>query len=67
MTNDRLVYRGAKEICAAVGINHKQMLHYVKKEGLPAFKLGGNSKIWIALPEDLEKWIHEQRDKYLKK
>lgn len=60
-----IVYRGAKEICGAVGVPWKEIGHYVRDKGLPAFKING-SGTWIALPEDLQEWVREQRNKYLK-
>ena len=59
-----IVYRGAKEICGAVGVPWKEISHYVKDRGLPAFKING-SGTWVAIPEDLYEWIKKQRDKYL--
>ncbi len=58
-----LVYRGAKEICAAVGLNWKEFSRYVKELDLPAFKVPGSTQ-WLATPEDLEEWIHKQRDTF---
>jgi hypothetical protein len=58
-----IVYRGAKEICGAVGVPWKEISTYVKVHGLPAFKLNGGH--WVALPEDLKKWIENQRDIHL--
>lgn len=59
-----IVYRGAKEICAAIGEDYRQITVLVKEEGLPAWRRNG-SGVWRALPEDLERWIVEQRGKYL--
>ena len=61
-----IVYRGAKEICAAVGIPWKELNLFVKKDKLPAFKLNGRGP-WLALPDDLERWMQKQRDSYLGK
>ena len=58
------VLRGAREICAYVGINHKEMMRYVEQERLPAFKHGA-SNIWVALPEDLKAWVAWQRERRL--
>ncbi len=60
----KLVFRGAKEICGAVGINWKEMTYYVSKKGLPAFKIDGKGS-WIARPADLEAWIEKQRNENL--
>ena len=60
-----IVYRGAKEICGAVGVPWKEISHYVRERGLPAFKING-SGTWVAMPEDLHEWIKEQRDQSLK-
>ena len=59
-----LVYRGAREICGAVGISWKDISYYVAKESLPAFKIGGG---WVALPSDLLEWVENQRNAALKK
>jgi hypothetical protein len=61
-----LVYRGSREICSAVGINYKEITHYVRDYGLPAFKINGKTQ-WLATHDDLDKWIRSQRDTYLKK
>lgn len=66
MEIDRIVYKGAKEICAAVGVNWKEIAHFVEKKGLPAFKIDGRGS-WIARPDDLQKWIQKQRDENLRK
>jgi hypothetical protein len=65
-TTKPLIYRGAKEICGAVGLDYRQIAIYVTDHGLPAFKIKGQ-KSWIACPEDLEKWVRAQRDTYLGK
>jgi hypothetical protein len=59
-----LVYRGAKEICGAIGVSWKDISFFVLEHGLPAFKIGGG---WVALPSDLQQWVEAQRDKSLKK
>lgn len=59
-----LVCRGAKEICAAVGLDYKQIATYVKDLKLPALKKNGQ-KAWVACHEDLEDWVRAQRDTYL--
>jgi len=61
-----LVYRGAKEICTAVGVNWKEMSHFVHKKSMPAFKIDGKGT-WIALHDDLLSWIEKQRDESLAK
>jgi hypothetical protein len=61
-----IVYRGAKEICNAVGVNWKEMSHFVDAKELPAFKIDGKGT-WIALHEDLLAWIKQQRSENLKK
>lgn len=65
-TTKPLVYRGAREICGAVGLDYKQISSYVKDLKFPAFKIYGQ-KAWLACPEDLEKWVRAQRDICLKK
>lgn len=66
MELDRLVFKGAREICGAVGVNWKEIAHFVEKKGLPAFKIDGKGS-WIARPDDLETWILKQRDENLGK
>lgn len=62
----RIVYYGRVEIGRAVGVPYKEVSSYVKHHGLPAFKINGKGH-WIALPEDLEVWIRDQRDRYLRR
>ena len=57
-----LVYRGAKEICGAVGVPWKDIGMFVANEGLPAWKINGRGT-WLALRKDLEEWLRQQRDK----
>ena len=57
-----ICYKGAKEICEAVGENPKEMVKLVEKHDLPAWKRD-NRGSWRALPEDLERWIRHQRDR----
>lgn len=59
-----LVYRGAREICAVIGEDPRRLLFLVERENLPAWRREGES-LWRALPEDLERWLKEQRGKYL--
>lgn len=66
MVRGPLVYRGAKEICGAVGIPYKEIASYVRSNDLPAFKIKG-SGCWIALPDDLLEWVEKQRDEHLVK
>jgi hypothetical protein len=61
MVTSRIVYRGAKEICGAVGVPWKEIGRYVREKDFPAFKVNG-SGTWIALPEDLLEWVRNQRD-----
>ena len=63
MVSCPIVYRGAKEICGAVGVPWKEIHRYVKDYGLPAFKLNGGH--WVALPADLCEWIKAQRNIHL--
>ncbi len=65
MEINRLVYKGAREICGAVGLNWREMGHYVKNKGLPAFKID-NRGSWIARPADLAAWVEKQRDENLR-
>ena len=57
----KLVYRGAKEIGGAVGISWKEIGFYVRELGLPAFKIC-NRGSWLALEDDLARWLRNQRD-----
>ena len=61
-----LVYRGRKEIGAAVGISYQKIAYYIEKRGLPAFKIDG-CKEWIALPDDLQAWIQAERPEEMKR
>lgn len=54
--------KGAKQICQAIGENHKEIMHLVVEEGLPAWKRGGRGG-WRALPDDLRDWVRKQRDR----
>ena len=58
------IYRGSKEIGAAVGVNWKEMAYYVREKGLPAFKIDGKGG-WIAIHDDLSKWVTRMRDENL--
>lgn len=59
-----LVYRGAKEIGEAAGIDHKRICYYVTNLGLPAFKIEPGSKTWLATEEDLTRWIEQRKKMY---
>lgn len=59
-----LVYRGAKEISEAAGIDHKRICHYVQNLGLPAFKIEDGSKTWLATHDDLMTWIEQRKIQY---
>ena len=59
---DQFCLKGAKEICDAVGENPKLIHELVKDHGLPAWKRGAKGT-WRALPDDLNRWIREQRDR----
>jgi hypothetical protein len=59
------VYNGAREICAAVGINWKEITYYVENKQLPAFKIDGKGN-WLALPSDLEAWVLKQRNESIR-
>lgn len=54
--------KGAKDICSAVGENPKNINELVQDFGLPAWKREVKGT-WRALPEDLRRWIREQRDR----
>ena len=64
MELDRLVFKGAREICSAVGVDWKKMVFFVEQKGLPAFKIDGKGS-WIARPDDLDAWILKQRNENL--
>lgn len=59
MEINRIVFKGAKNICSAVGINWKEISYFVIEKKLPAFKIDGKGS-WIARPVDLEKWVEKQ-------
>lgn len=54
--------KGARDICEAVGENPKNIHELVREHGLPAWKRGTTGS-WRALPDDLRRWIREQRDR----
>jgi len=56
--------KGARAICEAVGENPKHITSLVDELGLPAWRRGGTGS-WRALPEDLKRWILEQRNSHL--
>jgi len=56
--------KGAQAICEAVGENPRRINELVRDNGLPAWKKGDKGA-WLALPEDLHRWIREQRDRYI--
>ena len=59
---DTISLKGAKEICTAVGENPKHISELVRTMGLPAWKRDCRGT-WRALPEDLRRWVREQRDR----
>lgn len=59
-----LCLKGAKDICEAVGENPKHMMDLVRRYGLPAWKRDVNGT-WRALPDDLHRWLREQRDLHI--
>lgn len=60
-----IVYRGAKEIGAAVGVPWKDVASLVSRKGLPAFKIDGY-RHWLVMHVDLVEWIAHQRDEFRK-
>ncbi|PKN06789.1 MAG: hypothetical protein CVU73_15480 [Deltaproteobacteria bacterium HGW-Deltaproteobacteria-8] len=56
--------KGARAICEAVGENPKQINFLVAELGLPAWRRGGAGS-WRALPEDLKRWMLQQRNSHL--
>jgi len=63
---NNLVYRGQEEISRAVGINWKNFSYYVKNKKLPVFRIDGKGT-WLAMPDDLKKWLLDQRENNLYK
>ena len=61
---DEICLKGAREICSAVGENPKNINELVTEYGLPAWKRGAKGT-WRALPDDLRRWIREQRDRHI--
>ena len=61
-----LVYRGAREICGAVGVPWKELARFVAEKGLPAWRIDGRG-MWLALHDDLGEWIKQQRDEHLRR
>ncbi|WP_319469580.1 DNA-binding protein [uncultured Pseudodesulfovibrio sp.] len=61
---DNFCLKGARNICEAVGENPKNMHELVKDYGLPAWKREIRGT-WRALPDDLKRWLREQRDLHL--
>lgn len=61
---DHICLKGARDICDAVGENPKNIHDLVKVHGLPAWKRGAKGT-WRALPDDLRRWIREQRDRHI--
>lgn len=59
-----LVCRGVKEICEAVGINHKRFKYYVEELKLPAFKIEDDTNVWLASYDDLAGWIDKRKAIY---
>lgn len=59
-----LCLKGAKAICDAVNEDRKRITTLVEQHGLPAWRRNGSGG-WMALPEDLRKWLCDQRDKHL--
>jgi excisionase family DNA binding protein len=45
--------QGMKEICAYVGKAEKTVLKYIRDEGLPASKIGGE---WVSDREAVDRW-----------
>jgi len=66
VSENKIVYRNAKEICAMIGEDYKAINNLIKHEGLPAWRRN-NSGTWRALHDDLVEWLSGQRDKYLSK
>ncbi|WP_022662130.1 hypothetical protein [Paucidesulfovibrio longus] len=61
---DSICIKGAKAICSAVGENPKEIVRLVREKGLPAWKRE-NRGSWRALPEDLSRWMRDQRNRHI--
>jgi len=62
--SDGFCLKGAREICEAVGENPRHMHELVREHGLPAWKRDTKGT-WRALPDDLRRWVRQQRDKHI--
>ena len=62
---NRIVLRGAKEIGQALGKGRNEVVRLIREEDLPAWKETPSSP-WQALPEDLQRWVRERADRYLR-
>lgn len=60
-----IVYKGAREICGAVGVPWKDIGYFIKHKGMPAFRID-NKGLYIALPDDMRKWAEQMRDEQTK-
>ncbi len=54
----KTIIEGAGEIAKAAGIHYSDVRPFVRRKGLPAFKIPGR-KFWFAFPEEIEKWKKE--------
>lgn len=61
---ESICIKGAKAICMAVGENPKEIVRLVHVYGLPAWKRE-NRGSWRALPEDLSRWMRDQRNRHI--
>ena len=61
-----LLIKGAAAIAREIGENRNTIPKLVEEEGLPAWRRDGQGP-WKALPEDLTKWLREQRTKHIPK
>jgi hypothetical protein len=61
---NEICLKGARDICSAVGENSKNINELVSDYGLPAWKRDSKGT-WRALPDDLRRWIREQRDRHI--
>jgi len=52
------ILKGSGEIAKAAGIRYSNVKPFIRRKGLPAFKIPGR-KFWFAFPEEIEKWKKE--------
>jgi len=58
-------FKGAEQIAEYIREDYKYINNLVECEDLPAFKRNGKGP-WRALNIDLDRWLIDQRSKYIK-